>query len=114
MSKYCTEEHYRLDQHRLYGRSSEKTAYYGQLSLFNEAEALSDVKPEVPEPTIEEITYKRKKKQGHREEQLKELPVETVVYELPEEEQVCGQCGGRMHAMSKEIRREIEVIPLPR
>ena len=55
------EEHYRLDQHRLYGRSSEKTAYYEQQSLFNEAEALSDVKPEVPEPTIEEITYKRKK-----------------------------------------------------
>lgn len=105
------EEHYRLDQHRLYGRSSEKTVYPEQQSLFNEAEALSDVKPEVPEPTLEEITYKRKKKQGHREEMLKDLPVETIVYELPEEEQTCGQCGSQMHVMSKEIRREIDVIP---
>src|SRR5688572_17116975 len=64
------EEQYRLSMHRLYGRSSEKTVSPDQLSLFNEAEALSDVKPEVPEPTLEEITYKRKKKQGHRDEIL--------------------------------------------
>jgi transposase len=69
------------------------------------------VKPEVPEPTLEEVTYRRKKKQGHREEMLKDLPVETVVYELPEEEQICGQCGDKMHEMSQEVRREIEVIP---
>lgn len=105
------EEHYRLDQHRLYGRSSEKTICAEQLPLFNEAEALSDIKPEVSEPTIEEITYRRKKRQGHREEILKDLPVETITYELPEEEQICEKCGGKMHAMSKEIRREIEVIP---
>lgn len=105
------EEHYRLDQHRLYGRSSEKTVYPEQQSLFNEAEALSDVKPEITEPTLEEITYKRKKKQGHREEMLKDLPVETIVYELPEEEQTCEQCGSPMHVMSQEVRREIEVIP---
>lgn len=105
------EEHYRLDQYRLYGRSSEKTVHPEQQSLFNEAEALSDVKPEITEPTLEEITYKRKKKQGHREEMLKDLPVETIVYELPEEEQTCEQCGGPMHVMSQEVRREIEVIP---
>lgn len=105
------EEHYRLDQHRLYGRSSEKTVYPDQQFLFNEAEALSDVKQEIPEPAIEEITYKRKKKQGHREEMLKDLPVETIIYEVAEEEQICGQCGSQMHVMSKEVRREIEVIP---
>lgn len=105
------EEQYRLDQHRLYGRSSEKAVCPEQQSLFNEAEALSDVKPQAPEPTIEEITYKRKKQQGHREEMLKDLPVETVIYELPEEKQICDQCGGKLHAMSKEIRREIKVIP---
>ena len=105
------EEHYRLDQHRLYGRSSEKTVYYDQQSIFNEAEALSDIKPELSEPTFEEIAYKRKKRQGKRDEMLKDLPVETITYELPEEEQVCEQCGSKMHAMSKEVRREIEVIP---
>lgn len=58
------EEHYRLDQHRLYGQSSEKTVYPEQQSIFNEAEALSDVNMKIIEPTVEEIIYKRKKKQG--------------------------------------------------
>lgn len=84
------EENFRLNQHRLYGRSSEQTTHSDQQTLFNEAEALDAVKPAVPEPTVEEITYKRKKKQkGHREEILKDLPVETIEYKLPEEEQIC-------------------------
>jgi transposase len=106
------EEHFRLNQHRIYGRSSEQTVYPDQQTLFNEAEALDTVKPSVPEPTLEEITYKRKKKQkGHREEMLKDLPVEVVEHKLAEEEQVCDVCGGDMHEMSVEITREIEIIP---
>jgi transposase len=77
--------------------------------LFNEAEAQS--KPEAPEPTVEEITYRRKKKQGKREAQLKDLPVETIEYRLPPEEQVCSCCGGSLHEMSTEIRQELKVIP---
>jgi len=42
---------------------------------------------------------------------LKDLPVETIEYKLPESEQVCSCCGGRLHEMSTETRREIEVIP---
>jgi transposase len=103
------EEQFRLHQHKLFGRSSEKTEVPEQLNLFNEAE--SEAKPAVPEPTLEEITYKRRKKQGHREEMLKDIPVETIEYRLPEEEQVCDCCGGKLHEMSKEVRREIEIIP---
>lgn len=106
------EEHFRLDQHRLYGRSSEQTVHSEQVSLFNEAEALDAVKPSVPEPTVEEITYTRKKKQkGHREEMMKDLPVETIEYKLPEEEQVCNVCGGDLHEMSTETTRELKIIP---
>jgi transposase len=106
------EEHFRLNQHRLYGRSSEQTVHSEQQTLFNEAEALDAVKPAVLEPTVEEITYKRKKKQkGHREEMLKDLPVEVVEHKLPKEEQICDVCGGDMHEMSVEITREIEIIP---
>jgi transposase len=106
------EENFRLSQHRLYGRSSEQSIYPEQQTLFNEAEALSSVKPAVPEPTVEEITYKRKKKEkGHREEMLKDLPVETIEYRLSEEEQICDACGGDLHEMSKEVTREIEIIP---
>lgn len=105
------EEQQRLYLAKMYGRSSEKSEQLdnGQISLFNEAE--SEVKPEIPEPTIEEIkSYTRKKKQGHREEILKDLPVETVEYHLSEEEQKC-ECGGKLHVMSKEVRKELKIVP---
>jgi len=106
------EEHFRLNQHRLYGRSSEQTVHAEQQTLFNEAEALDAVTPTVQEPTLEEITYKRKKKQkGHREEMLKDLPVEIIEHKLPEEEQVCDVCGNDLHEISVEITRELEIIP---
>lgn len=108
---YWYEEKFRLEQHKRYGRSSEQTIPEQQ-SLFNEAEILDAVKPIVPEPTVEEITYKRKKKQkGHREEMLEGLPVEVVEHKLTEDEQVCDLCGGKLHEMSVEITKEIEIIP---
>lgn len=69
------EEQFRLSQQRRFGSSSEQT-HPDQLNIFNEAEV--DTKPAQPEPTIEEVTYKRNKQKGHREEQLKGLPVETI------------------------------------
>jgi transposase len=101
------EEQHRLHLNKMYGRSSEKTLPE-QLSIFNEAE--SEAKPAIPEPTVEEITYKRRKKQGHREEMLKDLPVETIEYHLSEEEQTCD-CGCKLHVMSKEIRKELKIVP---
>lgn len=102
------EEQYRLSQQKRFGSSSEKTQF-DQIKIFNEAEIES--KPESPEPTIEEITYKRRKKKGAREEQLKDLPVETIEYHLSGEELICPECDGELHRMSKEVRREIKVIP---
>ena len=102
------EEQFRLNRHRQFGASSEQTPAT-QINLFNEAEA--EAKPEVPEPTIEEITYKRRKATGRREEKLKDLPVETIEYRLPEEEQICPCCGGQLHEMSTEVRQEIKIIP---
>lgn len=101
------EDQQRLHLQKLYGRSTEKLDS-GQLSLFNEAE--SEAKPEIPEPTVEEITYKRQKKQGKREEMFKDLPVEIIEYCLSEEEQTC-HCGEILHIMSKEVRKELKVIP---
>lgn len=101
------EEQYRLHQHKLFGRSSEQISA-DQLSLFNEAE--SEAKPDAKEPELEEITYKRRKQKGHREEMLKDLPVETIEYQLPEEELNCD-CGGKMHVMSKQVRKELKIVP---
>ncbi|MDK2901958.1 MAG: transposase [Thermosediminibacterales bacterium] len=70
-------EQFRINQRHRFGRSSKQTIPE-QISLFNEAEA--EVKPDLEEPIVEEIIYKRKKKRGKREEQLKDLPVETIEY----------------------------------
>jgi transposase len=102
------EEQFRLSQQKRFGSSSEKT-HQDQLQLFNEAE--SETKSPAPEPTVEEITYRRKKRQGTREAQLKDLPVEIIEYRLPIEEQVCSCCGETLHEMTTQIRQELKVIP---
>lgn len=103
------EEQLRLLQHKRFGVSSEKI-HPGQLELFNEVENESNL--ELPEPTLESIRYQRRRKtRGHREAMLENLPVETVEYRLPDEEQVCSCCGGTLHEMSTEVRQELVYIP---
>lgn len=107
---------FNLAQHKLYGVSSERTELLAEPEevlqnalLFNEAEAQAN--PELPEPTVEEVTKRRPKATGRREAQLAGLPVEQVRHELPEEEQVCPHCAGHLHEMGQEVRREIKIIP---
>ena len=99
------EEQLRLGQRKRFGPSRENTVE--QVQIFNEPEA--EASP-CKEPTMEEITYRRKKK-GHREAQLKDLPVETIEYRLPPEEQVCACCGGDLHEISTDVRQELKIIP---
>lgn len=104
------EEQFRLAQQKRFGTSSEKThPDQLELQLFNEAEVLAT--PVSQEPAIETVTYSRKKTAGSREAKLESFPVETILYELPEAEQVCACCGGALHVMSTETRNEITVIP---
>ena len=51
-------EQFRLAQSRRFSRSSEQVPD-GQQMLFNEPEV--EARPDAPEPTMETITYKRKK-----------------------------------------------------
>jgi transposase len=103
------EEQFRLAQHRRFGASSEQTPVGQEALLFNEAEACAT--PALPEPTVEEITYKRRKTKGHREAQLAGLPVEEIPYELPEAERICPQCSGALHEMGTEVRQELKIVP---
>lgn len=103
-------EQFRLSKQRQFGVSSERTApEHRQLLLFNEAEVEAQAAP--AEPTMETITYRRRKQRGHREMALENLPVETVEHRLPEGEQFCSCCGGPLHEMSTEVRQELQVIP---
>lgn len=103
------EEQFKLAKRKQYGASSEKTEIPEQLGLFDEVENTTDRK--TPEPEIEQITYTRRKSEGKREDDLSSLPVERVEHALPEEEQICPECGGHMHVMGKETRRELTIIP---
>ena len=103
------EEQLRLAKHRQFGASSEKEEVSGQLGLFDEVENTAD--PKHPEPKLEEINYKRRKRTGKREDDLSALPVEVREYTLPESERICPDCGGALHAMSQNIRKELEIIP---
>jgi transposase len=109
------EEEFRLLRHKIFGKSSEKTESAQQASseedsrVFNETEQESDASK--VEPELEEITYKRRKRKGKRKEDLSELPVETVAHVLAESERICPECGGVMHPMGHETRRELEIIP---
>lgn len=106
-------EQFKLQKHRQFGASSERTDPANQQpSLFNEAEKEAGGPAEGhAEPTLETVTHKRRKEKGHREAVLEDLPVETVEYSLPPEEQVCPKCGGPLHEMSTEVRQELKVIP---
>lgn len=103
------EEQIRLAQHRRFASSSERSDTV-QLSLFNEAEAITEGSADDgPEETI---TYPRKKKtRGQRDLALKNFPVDRIEYRLSAEEQSCAACAGPLHEMGQEIRRELKVIP---
>lgn len=103
------EEQFRLSKHRQFGASSEKGGQFDQPGLFDEAENVANLQK--PEPELEEIAYTRRKRIGKRKDDLSMLPVETVEHKLPEEEQVCPECGQRLHEMGQDLRRELVIIP---
>ncbi|WP_230868042.1 IS66 family transposase [Iocasia frigidifontis] len=102
------EEQFRLNQQRRFGASSEKSNS-NQLSIFNEAE--QEAKVSLKEAELEEITYKRRKGKNKKKKSFEDLPVEVIEYHLDEAEQICPQCGKQLHVMSKEIRKELKIIP---
>jgi len=101
------EEQFRLNKHRQFGASSEKSTMPEQLALFDEVENTAD--PEQPE--LVQITYNRRKQKGKREDDLSGLPEETVKHTLPESERVCPECGGELHVMGHNTRQELTIIP---
>ena len=103
------EEQFRLKAAQKYGASSEKTPDEDQQSFFNEAE--KEQRPLLSEPDIEVIIYERKRARKPTGERFADLPVETIEYELEGESLECEACGDTLTKMSKEIRRELVVIP---
>ena len=102
-------EQFRLSQHKRFGSSSEKSIY-DQINLFDEAEVTADAIVADPELT-EVIHHFRKRKRMATDRLPADLPIETVEHELPLDEQLCSECGGALHVMGRETRRELVIIP---
>ncbi|MHC1785771.1 MAG: IS66 family transposase [Christensenellales bacterium] len=105
------EERLRLSRHKQFGASSEKSGQdANQLSFFNEAEVLADAN--VPEPELIEIEKHYRKRTRLTTDKLPDdLPVEVVEHDLPEDEKFCPECGGNLHVMGRDSRRELVIVP---
>jgi transposase len=51
---------------------------------------------------------------GHGPREQKQLPLVEVLHELPETERCCGQCGGTLAAMGKQVEEYEEVTVIER
>ena len=102
-------------QRARFGQSSEKQNYglgKEQLSLFNEAEKEQDHKAEEPTPDTILVPAHERKKKRTQAEMLNHLPDEEVLLEIPEDQRICGKCGGRMKPIGKKfLRHEMQIIP---
>ena len=104
------EEQFRLAQHKKFGASSEKSGNDDQINLFDEAEATAD--RSVPEPELVAVEkHYRKRKQLVNDNLPDDISVEIIEHTLPEEDQICSECGGELHAMGQDKRRELKIIP---
>lgn len=104
-------EQLKLRQKEKFGVSSEKSDenQITLFDLFNEAEILRQPIATEPDETILVAAHKKNKRK--RGSKLDALPVETIYYELPEEERICDVCGSTLTEMKKEVRRELKVVP---
>jgi len=101
------EAQFLLSKRRQFGTSSEQTEVdWRQLNLWGDP---TPVPP--PEPEVKVSSHKRKKQKGKREDDISNLPVVRVDYELPEDERNCPECNTAMRDIGVNVRREVEIIP---
>lgn len=98
--------------HQLYGKKAERRKGEHPELPFPGDEPEPPPPPHVDEAEDDEyetITYKRKKRGATRIS--KDLPRETVVLEVPEDERRCPCCGDAMEEIGKEISERIDYTP---
>lgn len=91
---------------KIFGSSSEQVDV-NQLSLFNEAEKFSDLNAE--EPTLEEITYKRAKKNNYigKKDNLANLERVVIEHRLEGDDLNCKDCGEPLTEIGVKSKKEI-------
>lgn len=106
-------EQIRIANQQRFGRHSERlTVIEGQMSLFNEAEALSE--EAVLEPVFEDIlpeNPKKKKQKGKREKDLVGFPEEQILHSVPEEKLIELFGEGSYRRMPDETYKRLRYEP---
>ena len=102
------EEYIRLHNAKIFGASSEKDDS-GQGQLFNEAELEIDSAEINKSEDVSVPAHTRKKKK--RASIPDGLPVEEIIYDLPESEKICPHDGAALKAMGEEIHRQLDIEP---
>ena len=97
----------KLQQKKLFGSSSEKTVLPDQISLFDEIELEST--PIKKEPELEEISYKRKKKNKQRGIDFSSLPTTVQIHDI--ENKNCTECGSPLRKIGENKRKELIYHP---
>ena len=109
-------EQIRLANQQRFGRHTEKLdEIAGQLSFFNEAEAYFD--EQSPEPAIDEVVgealkpVRRPKRQGQKEDDLKDLPQEVIPHDVSTEKLNALFGMGNYKSMPDEICWQLRFEP---
>ena len=97
-------EQFRLAQQKQFGASSE--GHPGQGQLFDEPES-EEPEQEAAPSTVDGYTRNKPK----RKPLPADLPRETVVLDIAEEEKVCGCCHGQLHKIGEDKSEKLAFIP---
>ena len=105
-------EQLKLNKRKIFGSSSEQLNQLVMEKfgvLFNEAEHWDEASVE---PAGKNKKSSRKRRSGSIDDAIPEgTRVEIVEHRLPEDQQVCKICGGRLVEIGKEIRRSLQMKP---
>lgn len=95
---------------KIFGKSSEQLNQ-DQLSFFDEAEKYSDAKAN--EPTMEEITYKRKRPSSYvgKKDNLANLEKVVIEHKLDEDKTVCHKCNGKLAIIGSKSKEVLKYQP---
>lgn len=99
------EEQFLLAQKKQFGASSE--GHPGQGELFNEVESETEFVED--DADTQAISYTRKKPK--RQPLPADLPRETVVHDIADEDKVCDCCGGALHQIGEAKSEKLDFIP---
>jgi len=96
-------------QQKLYSPSSEKGSA-NQLSIFNEAEADEDCVDDAETATHTTVAAHQRSTRK-RLTLPADLPLEEIIYDIPEQEKVCPHDGSPLKAIGSEDHKQLDIIP---